>query len=335
MKKFDKELEERFVTRFTSKRILVIGANGFIGKNLYKYFVDKMAIAPVTLTRNNCDLLDTRQVNRFFDDNRFDVIFNCAGRAFGILGNVEYPYNLFFENMTMQLNILEACRLSDNTNLVNIGAGCGYPKERTFPLREEELFNGLPQEESMFYSLVKNMLWLQSLALKKQDPDFNFVTAIPGNIYGEFDYFNLERAHVIPALVHKSYLIKDNDDDFEVWGNENNIRSYLYVQDFVRALVMLAIYGKGGEVYNVSSSEKTPVGQLADLIMYLRKLDSARIRWVNSNLGGQQTRSFDCTKFENQICSNFENSFLFTPLRTGLENTIESFDALYPGGVRL
>ena len=312
---------KNILEKLKQETILVLGWKGFVGKNLCDY-LEKHEIS---FFRNNewDDLRNKEQVQIMFETFLPTLVLNCSGRTYGIAGNVKFPVDLLEENLLIQYNLMTVGFLN-NVNITSIGAGCAYPEQER-DLTEDDLWNGLPQKDSICYSLTKSMLSLHAMAYKRQYPQsrFNPKVIVPGNIYGPYDMFDLDYAHVIPALVHKAVLYKKNQKSiFEIWGREKAERSFLYVEDFIKAMLLVAINGFKGDTYIYSNPESVKLGEVVQVLAEIADIKERDIIWNTlPAFDGQIKRSFNIHKIMRLKDSSAIKNFTF--LSKGLRNTFD------------
>lgn len=306
-------------------KILVLGANGFVGKNLVNYLKEKSYLNVVEFTRKDVDLIKPKQTRKIIQRINPDIIINCAGYVGGIKANVERKGDFYYNNLMIGTNVMNAALYCSNLEvIINIGAGCGYPETEEI-LFENMIFNGLPQSASMPYSMAKKMLIVQSIAYYEQySLDSRMI--IPGNIYGKFDNFDLESSHVVPALIHKAHLVKiGKSSKFEIWGDGSAVRDFVYVEDVCWAIEKILKYGKPTQYYNFSGG----VSSIKEVVEILREIVSLPSEYVQynstvniANLVGQCKRQMSNEKFDKLINNDNQKR---TDLDTGLFKTYQWF----------
>lgn len=211
----------------SDKKVMVTGASGFVGKNL----VDKLDFELLAPTHKECDLTKEDSVAEYFEKNKPEVVLHIAGRVGGILANKTYPAEFFYDNAMMSILITHYSYLHGVDKLVTLAAGCGYPKHLEVPYREDEFWDGFPDENSYAYSLAKKNLIVQSWAYRDQY-GFDSTVLLPANLYGPHDNFHLENSHVVPALIRKFIEARDEvKSEVVVWGDGSASREFLYVDD--------------------------------------------------------------------------------------------------------
>ncbi len=312
---------------WSGKRVVVTGARGFLGSHLMERLraLDCAAIFEVKSSEYN--LSKENDVARLFSDLKkgregwrpaankgaVDVVIHLAGLVGGIGANKAKPADFFYQNLMMGVLTMHHSWLAGAQKFVAAGAGCGYPQFAPMPLNESSFWDGFPQQESAPYSLAKRMLHVQSLAYWRQH-GFPAITTIPGNIYGPYDNFDLENAHVVPALVRK---FVENDPEITIWGSGKPTRDFVYAGDVADGILLAAEKYNESQLVNLSSGQDTSV---RDLVEILREITgySGKIRWDASRPDGQSRRVFDISKAEREI--------EFAPritLRDGLQKTVD------------
>jgi GDP-L-fucose synthase len=316
---------------FKGKRILITGASGLVGRHL----VDKLKLLeladPVCPRSHDFDLRKAGDVETLFRDVKPHLVFSLAAKVGGILDNKNYPADFYYENILIGAYTFEACARWRVEKLINIGAGCGYPLSLKEPLREEEIWDGFPQPESAAYSLAKKMLIIQGIAYRQQH-GLQSITVIPSNLYGEYDNFDLEKAHVIPALIRKFYEAKiRSNPQVEVWGNGSAKRDFIHTGDLASALVEAAAHYDGPLPINVSYGVQYSIRQVVDLLKEISEYPGD-IFWNTERPSGQDSREMSLENVRRHVPK-------FRPaidLEDGLTRTYRWFEQSYSSGtVRL
>ena len=205
-----------------------------------------------------------------------------------------------------------------------MGAGCGYPLNAKEPLKEASIFDGIAQQESIPYSSAKKMLIVQAYAYETQH-DIQSTVFIPSNLYGKFDNFNLEKSHVVPALIHKFYsATKNNTKEVEIWGDGSAKRDFIYTDDVSRLMIKAAIEFNGTNVINLASGKQTSIKDLAEILIDISGFKGT-IAWNDKMPTGQKSRSFSIEKL-NKSLSGIDP---FMPLSAGLQETYSWFEKNY------
>lgn len=300
-----------------NKKILVTGGAGFLGKNVVQQMIQRGAVPwNIVIPRSkDCDLRDN--LNCIKVVKGIDVIIHLAAKVGGIGYNQKHPGELFYDNAIMGIQLMEAARIAGVSKFVAIGTVCAYPKFTPVPFREEELWNGYPEETNAPYGLAKKMLLVQAQAYRQQY-GFNAVYLLPVNLYGPEDNFDPESSHVIPALIKKFVEAKKNDEPYvEVWGTGSASREFLYVEDAARGIVLATERYDGDEPVNLGAGNEIQIRQLVEIIKEVVGYEG-EIRYDVSKPDGQPRRCLDVSKAQKYFGFHAEVDF-----SEGLKRTIE------------
>ncbi len=305
----------------TNKRILVTGSGGFLGSHLVEKLRAK-GCKDLHLPRSHeVDLTREEQVNRLFDTIRPQIVLHLAGLVGGIGANKAFPAQFFYNNLMMGVLTLHYAQKYGAELAVSSGAGCGYPEHAPLPLKESDFWNGMPQKESAPYSLAKRMLMVQSWAYWDEH-HFNSVVVVPGNIYGPFDNFDLEGAHVVPAMVRKFVEATENSlAEVEVWGSGKPTRDFVYAGDVAEGIILAAEKCTAPTVLNLSSGGETSIRELVDTLVDVTGFNG-RLVWNTCRPDGQSRRYFDVDRAKNELGWSVKTS-----LREGLIKTVDWYRA--------
>jgi len=245
------------------------------------------------------------------------MVIHLAASVGGIGFNMDNPATLFYDNAIMGIQLMEAARRKNVGKFVQLGTICAYPKYTPVPFKEEELWNGYPEETNAPYGLAKKMLLVQAQAYRKQY-GFNAIYLLPVNLYGPRDNFDPRSSHVIPALIKKFVDAKESGaDHVTLWGTGNATREFLYVEDAARGIMLAAERYEGGEPVNLGAGFEISILKLALLIKELIQYEGG-LEWDTSRPDGQPRRMLDTTRARHLF--GFTAT---TDLRDGLERTIE------------
>ncbi len=302
------------------KVVLVTGGHGFLGLHLVEKLntLGAVVIAP---THKQYDLVDNNQVKKMFEENSCDLVIHLAAVVGGIGANREHPGKFFYENLMMGVQLIEQARQYKISKFVAIGTICSYPKYTPIPFKEEELWNGYPEETNAPYGLAKKMMLVQSQGYR-EEYGFNSIFLLPVNQYGPGDNFDLETSHVIPALIKKCVDAVDSGADYiEVWGDGTPTREFLYVEDTVEAILLAAEKYDKSDPINLGSSFEISIKDLVELIAKETGF-SGEIRWDKSKPNGQPRRKLDISKAKQEF--GFESK---TTFQDGLRKTIKWYKA--------
>jgi GDP-L-fucose synthase len=301
----------------TAGSTVVTGGAGFLGAAVVQALqAQGVPQERIRVPRSStCDLRDMDACLRAVDGA--DVVIHLAGRVGGIGYNRERPGELFYDNLLMGVQLLEACRRAGVRKFVAVGTVCAYPKHTPVPFRESDLWNGYPEESNAPYGLAKKMLLVQGDAYRRQY-GVQTIYLVPTNLYGPRDHFEPDRSHVIPALIRKvADAIARGENQVDVWGTGRATRDFCYVGDAAEAVALAARRYEAAEPVNIGSGRETTIRELAETICRLMRFPG-EIRWDASKPDGQPRRCLDT--------SRAYQAFGFTArtsLEDGLRDTIE------------
>jgi GDP-L-fucose synthase len=303
---------------WTGKRVLVTGSTGFIGSNLVRRLrgLGCEVIAP---TRDDYDLLEQQQVRRLFADSRPDITFHLAAMVGGIVANKKYPADFCYRNLMMNTCMFHEAYEAGVKKYVTLVGGCSYPAHAPSPIPETEFWNGYPQPESASYALAKRMEVVMTRAYRDQYA-FDAITLLPGNVYGPYDNFKPESAHVIPATIRRVVETMERDDSvITVWGSGAPVRDFVFIDDVCDVVLREVHTYSSSEIMNISSGVPTTIRELVESVTDLCGY-KGRIEWDTSKPDGQLHKVFDISRLLERA-----PDFKPTPLREGLQRTIEWF----------
>ena len=301
----------------SQKKILITGANGFLGRHLVKNLIEKRKVSKENLFLPTIEDLDLR---KWEDCQKAvkgqDIVIHLAAKVGGIGLNQEKPGELFYDNIIMGVQLIEAARQAKVEKFTAIGTICAYPKFTPVPFKEENLWNGYPEETNAPYGLAKKMLLVQSQAYRKQY-GFNSIFLLPVNMYGPGDNFDPKSSHVIAAIVRKVYEAKKEGKDYiEAWGTGKPTREFLYVEDGAEGIILATEKYDKSEPVNLGSGMEISIKDLIEMICRLMDFDG-EIRWDTSKPDGQPRRRLDTSRAEKEFGFRAKTDF-----EEGLKNTI-------------
>jgi len=248
------------------RRVLVTGGAGFLGSHIVQ-FLDGLGCQEVFVPRRSeYDLVSLEDVRRCYEDSRPDLVIHLAAVVGGIGANQTNPSRFFYENLLMGVQMIEEGRARGVKKFVQLGTICAYPKHTPVPFREEELWKGYPDETNAPYGIAKKALLVQLQAYRTQY-GLNGIYLLPVNLYGPRDNFDLDRSHVIPALIRKMVTALEEDlEEVTIWGTGKPSREFLHVEDCARAVVLAAERYDGPEPVNLGTGMEIRIEELARLI---------------------------------------------------------------------
>jgi GDP-L-fucose synthase len=300
-----------------NSRILVTGGAGFLGKKVVE-LVEQAGPAECVVPRSaEFDLTDRGATDRLFEHARPDVVIHLAAEVGGIGANRANPGRFFYANMSMGLNVLEASRIAGVKNFIALGTVCAYPKLTPIPFKEENLWNGFPEETNAPYGVAKKALLLMLQGYREQY-GMKGIGLLPVNLYGPRDNFDPGSSHVIPALIRKCVEAKQSGADHIIcWGSGSASREFLYVDDCAEAVVLAASHSDRVDPVNIGSGQEITIRELVEKIAELCEFEG-EIRWDASQPDGQPRRCLDTSVAEKEFGFRAR-----TPLDLGLRATID------------
>lgn len=303
------------------KRVCVTGGAGFLGSFVLEKLRERGSKDIFVPRIEDYDLTTMEDQDRMLDDAKPDILIHLAALAGGIGANRARPAEFFYKNLIMGVPLMHKAWEKGVDKFVAIGTICAYPKFTPIPFREENLWEGYPEETNAPYGLAKKMLLVQAQAYREQY-GYNAVYLLPVNLYGPHDNFNLQTSHVIPALIRKCVEAKQRGDDhIVVWGTGMPTREFLYAGDAAEGILLAAERYDGSEPVNLGSGMEISIKDLVELIVKLTGFEG-KIVWDKTKPDGQPRRALDVSRakqyFGFEAKTNFEQ---------GLRNTIDYFIA--------
>ena len=299
-----------------TKRICVTGGAGFLGTHLIRRLKEHGAREIFVPQYPEYDLVREADIIRMIDTAKPDIIIHLAAKVGGIGANREKPGEFFYDNLMMGVQLIHQAWLKGVEKFVAIGTICAYPKFTPIPFKEEDLWNGYPEETNAPYGLAKKMLLVQSQAYREQY-GYNSIFLLPVNLYGPGDNFNPATSHVIPALIRKCLEAKEhNASEIVAWGDGTPTREFIYVEDAAEGITLATERYNSSEPVNIGSSFEISIKDLTETIARLTGFNGT-IRWDTTKPNGQPRRKLDTTRAREAF--GFEAK---TDFEEGLKRTI-------------
>jgi GDP-L-fucose synthase len=295
--------------------VLVTGGGGFLGSRLVERLRSN-GLEPFVARRRDYDLTVPEEAARLFADAEPDVVFHLAAEVGGIGANRANPGRYWYANTAMGTNVLEQTRLIGAKKLVLLGTICSYPKFARTPFKEDDLWDGYPEETNAPYGVAKKALLVGAQAYREQY-GLNTIYLLPVNLYGPGDNFDLETSHVIPGLVRKMIEAKEGgQNEVLLWGDGSPTREFLYVEDCAEGILLASQHYDGPEPVNLGTGEEISIRDLAELVAELTGFAGTLV-WDTSRPNGQPRRQLDVSRAEQLFGFRAR-----TPLRTGIQRTV-------------
>ena len=305
---------------WSQQRVVVTGGAGFLGSFVVERLRARGCNDIFVPRSRDYDLRDRAAIVRLFQDARPTLVIHLAAVVGGIGANREHPGRFFYDNAVMGIELIEQARRFQLPKLVVIGTICAYPKFTPVPFKEDDLWNGYPEETNAPYGIAKKALLVQCQAYR-QEYGLNAVYLLPVNLYGPRDNFDPRSSHVIPALIRKCVEARNRREPFiECWGTGTATREFLYVEDAAEGIVLAAERYDKPEPVNLGSGREISIRDLASLIARLTGF-TGEIRWDPTKPDGQPRRCLDTQRAKREF--GFEAQ---TPFEEGLRRTIQWYE---------
>lgn len=306
---------------WSTRRVLLTGGGGFLGSFIRERLEREKPAAILAPRAAELNLLDGGAIRKYLAAERPDMIIHGAAVVGGIGANALYPGRFFYENAMMGIQLIEEARRAGTAKFVCLGTICAYPKFAPIPFREEDLWNGYPEETNAPYGVAKKALLVQ-LQAYRQEYGFNGIFLLPVNLYGPRDNFDLQSSHVIPAMIRKFIEARDRGDaEVTLWGDGSPTREFLYAEDAADGIILAAERYDSAEPVNIGRGEEVPIATLAEQIAATTRYEG-RIIWDATKPNGQPRRMLEVSRAEREF--GFRAG---TPLQEGLARTIEWYES--------
>jgi GDP-L-fucose synthase len=300
-----------------NKKVCVTGGAGFLGSHLIEN-LEKRGASDIFIPKiEDYNLVDIADVKRLLDVSKPDMIIHLAAHVGGIGANREHPAEFFYDNLMMGVQLIHEAWKRNVEKFVAIGTVCAYPKFTPVPFKEDDIWNGYPEETNAPYGLAKKMLLTQSQAYRQQY-GFNSIFLIPVNLYGPRDNFRPESSHVIPALIKKCVeAVANGAKEVVIWGDGSPTREFIFVDDAAEGIALAAEKYNGSDPVNIGSGYEISIKDLAELIARLTGFEG-KLAWDTSKPNGQPRRGLDVSRASESFGFKAKMSF-----EKGLRKTID------------
>ncbi len=306
---------------FEDRRVVVTGGAGFLGRHVVEGLQKRGCKNILVPKIEDYDLVDIDDIVRMYEYMKPDIVIHLAAVVGGIGANREHPGEFFYKNLMMGVQLIEQGRVHNIEKFVAIGTVCAYPKFTPVPFKEEDLWNGYPEETNAPYGLAKKMLLVQSQSYRAEY-GFNSIFLLPVNLYGPGDNFDPASSHVTPALIKKCVdAIDSGADHIDCWGTGNVSREFIHAADAAEGILLATEHYNGSQAVNIGAGFEITIKKLAEKIAALTGFDG-EIRWDSSKPDGQPRRCLDTSKARKLFGFEAKTSF-----DEGLKATIDWYIA--------
>lgn len=304
-------------------RLLVTGQSGLVGSQFKGNLI--------AFNSKVCDLRNKKDTEYMFDfytnkerqgDYAVDKVIHTAAKVGGLGSNMNYKGEFYYDNVMINTNVIEASRKYGIKRFVGFLSTCIFPDDVEYPLTEKKIHLGPPHHSNDAYAYSKRMMDIQIRAYREQY-GLNYTSVIPTNIYGPNDNFNLEHGHVLPSLIHKCYLARENGTDFEVWGSGKPLREFIYSKDIAELTMWVLENYDESEPIILSTSQEISIRDLVDLVIENMNF-KGNVKWLSDKPDGQFRKPSDNSKLLSYL-----PDYKFTPIEEGIKETIEWFENNY------
>ena len=309
-------------TFWEKKQVSITGGEGFLGGHLLKQLKRKNPKKISIVKHSDYDLVNNDDVKRMYDDQKPDIVFHLAATVGGIGINKRNPGKFFYENAMMNLHVMHNAHLSKIDKIICVGTVSVYPKNTELPFKEENIWDGYPQEENAPYGIAKRIMHTHSLGYRKQY-DLNSIIVVLTNLYGPNDNFNKDSSHVVAALIRRFHEAKKNKEkEILVWGDGNATRDFSYIEDIADGIILSAENYNESQPINLASGRETSIKELAEIIKKQMNYEG-NIRWDTNMPVGPNRRNVSIDLARKKIKFDPKVS-----LEDGIKKTIDFFMGL-------
>ena len=309
-------------------KILITGGTGMVGSAFGDIMDERSSYKFVLVGSNDYDLTITEECSAMISDHRPDAIIHLAARVGGVKGNSDFVADFYLDNIKMNTNILDSAHKFRVKKVLSLLSTCVYPDKAVYPLTEDQIHSGPPHVSNFGYAYAKRMLDVHSKALRKQY-GCNFICAIPNNIYGPRDNFDLDCGHVVPAIIRKVWEAKLNGGEPTFWGDGKPLREFTYSRDIAKALIFLLENYEGSEPINIGNMEEMSIHSAVNKICKKLKYDG-QIIWDTDKPSGQ----FKKPSLNNNFIKIGWRNSNYTSFNDGINQTCDWFLENYPMNIR-
>ena len=298
---------------------LITGGSGMVGKSFEKLLPDA-----VFISSGDYDLRKNSQVSEMFEKYKPQKVIHLASRVGGVLANMTHLGEFYYDNIMINTNVLENCRVHGVEKVISCLSTCIYPDKVIYPLTEEQIHNGPPHVSNYTYAYTQRMIEIQSKAYREQY-GCNFICISPNNLFGKYDNFDLENSHVIPAIIRKIYDAKKENKGVTFWGDGSPLREFTYVDDIPEICLFLMDNYDSSDAINIGNTGEISIKEIVNKVSHYFNFDN-EVQWDKSKPNGQFRKPSDNSKllslgWDESKYSNFDDS---------LDETCRWFEKNYP-----
>lgn len=288
---------------------LITGGTGLIGSEFTH---------GIKISSKDYNLVNDEEIKKMFREIKPRHLIHTAAKVGGLGANINYPYDFFYQNIKMNTELINQAFLNGVERMISLSSTCVFPDEVKYPLKEDYLHDGWPHLSNFSYAFAKRMIDIQNRAIFEQHK-VCYTSVLLTNVYGPNDNYNLTDSHVIPALIHKTYLSIKHNTNLEIWGTGTSLREFIFAKDVANICDILLEKYENPEPIIISNSEEISISELVTLICDIMQFKN-KIIYNTSKPDGQLRKPTDTTRLKSLI-----GNYQFTPLKVGLEKTIDFF----------